>query len=74
MNISFSTINKGTAKQYLESPKYDYFSDKAKKIILENVGKDTLRVQDPFMYPSPSLEIMTKEIYDKIKILHKGGE
>ena len=67
MNISFSTINKSTAKKYLDDKKYDYFSSEAKVLILECVGKDTLRVQDPYMYPSPSLEIMNKEIYNKIK-------
>ena len=67
MNISFSTIDKSTARKYLNDKKYDYFNEKTKELILECVGKDTLRVQDPFMYPSPSLEIMNKETYDKIK-------
>jgi len=72
MNISFSTINEGTAKQYLESPKYDYFNSKTKKLILECIGKNILRVQDPFMYPEPALEITDEGTYYKIKKIMRG--
>lgn len=67
MGISFSTTIKGVAKKYLEDSKYSYFNEEAKKFILENVGEGVLRVQDPFMYPNPKVEITSKEVYDKIK-------
>ena len=70
MNISFSTICPGYAKQYLWGEHYAYFNEKAKNYIMENLGD--LRVQDPMMYPSPQIEISgprAQEHYDKLMAL-----
>jgi hypothetical protein len=67
MKISFSTICRETARKYLNDPKYNYFNDEVKELILKYVGKGVLRVQDPFMYPNPSLEIEKQEVYNEIK-------
>ena len=66
MPISFSTINKDTAKEYLAHKSYSFLTAAAKEKAIEFCGEGVLRVQDPMMYPSPQLEIADREVYEKI--------
>lgn len=54
MNISFSTTDKQMAIQFLNHQKYNGLSDSQKEFILNNLN--LVRVQDPNMYGSPSVE------------------
>lgn len=57
MNISFSTIDVSEAKRRLAMACFGYFNEKQKELIIKYVGQKHVRVQDPMMYPSPSVEI-----------------
>jgi hypothetical protein len=63
MSVSFSTICKAQAEKYFADPAWNWLPDAGKEYVLELISKGTqeARVQDPLMYPSPSIEFHGKD-------------
>lgn len=73
MELVFSTCDLRRAKHFLEDERYSGYSKEAKKFILDNLGKDKLRVADPNFH-IPHVDTSDDELRSKLYSIMRQSE